>query len=261
MSDSENPYQTPQNDSAAEWAPDSMHATLAFILPLIVMLVIGSFFYPDFSNSIGSDGAASPEATRYLVVVGVQIAIAIGLLAWFHKTHLRHFPLKFSWLSVVVGVVGIFVWVFLCEIQLEKKLFAMIGLESWFPNRPSFNPFAEFSDSQFRVIFLGLRFTLLAVITPIVEELFIRGWLVRWIENDDWQLVRLTELSFRALAAASVYGVLTHPGEALAAIAWFSLVTWLMHRTGNLWDCVIAHAVTNLLLGIYVIYANAWHLW
>ena len=240
---------------------DSTYQTLAFILPLIVMLVIGSFFYPDFSNSIGSDGAASSEAKTYLAVVGIQIAIAIGLLAWFHKIHLRHFPLKFSWLSVVVGVVGIVIWIVLCELQMEKKLLTMVGLGDWFPNRPSFNPFAEFSDSQFRAIFLGLRFILMAAITPIVEELFIRGWLVRWIEDPDWQLVRLTELGVKGLAAASVYGVLTHPGEALAAIAWFGLVTWLMHRTGNLWDCVVAHAVTNLLLGIYVIYASAWHLW
>ena len=240
---------------------DSTYQTLAFILPLIVMLVIGSFFYPDFSNSIGSTGAASPEAKKYLVIVGVQIAIAFGLLTWFYRIHLRHFPLKFSWLSVVVGVVGIVVWVALVEIQREKKLMTMIGLGSWFPNRPSFNPFAEFSDNQFRMLFLGLRFTLLAAVTPIVEELFLRGWLVRWIEDPEWQPIRLTELGFKGLATASVYGVLTHPGEALAAIAWFGLVTWLMHRTGNLWDCVIAHAVTNLLLGIYVITASAWHLW
>lgn len=250
----------PDSSSPIAGLDDSTYQTLAFILPLIVFLVIGSF-YPDFSGSTGTTGEASSEAKTYLVMVGVQILVAFGLLTWFHKVHLQHFPLKFSWLSVVVGVVGIVVWVALCELHLEKKLLTQIGLGEWFPNRPSFNPFAEFSDSQFRVIFLGLRFMLLAAIVPIVEELFIRGWLVRWIEDPDWQPIRLTQLSFKALAAASVYGVLTHPGEALAAIAWFSLVTWLMHRTGNLWDCVIAHAVTNLLLGIYVIYADAWHLW
>jgi CAAX prenyl protease-like protein len=250
----------PDSSSPIAGIDDSTYQTLAFILPLIVFLVIGSF-YPDFSNSTGTTGAASPEAKNYLAMVGVQIVVAVGLLTWFHKIHLRHFPLKFSWLSVVVGVVGIVIWLVLCEIQLEKKFLALIGLEDWFPDRPSFNPFAEFSDNGFRAIFLGLRFTLLAAIVPIVEELFIRGWLVRWIEDPDWQPIRLTQLSFKALAAASVYGVLTHPGEALAAIAWFGLVSWLMHRTGNLWDCVIAHAVTNLLLGIYVIYANAWHLW
>jgi len=47
--------------------------------------------------------------------------------------------------------------------------------------------------------------------------------------------------------------VLSHPGEVFAAVAWFSLVTWLMVRTRNIWDCVVAHAVTNLLLGVYVV--------
>ncbi len=260
MSDSENPYRSPQKDSVADWAPDSIHATLAFILPLIMFLVIASF-YPDFTDSTADGTGVSAQAKAYVVMIGVQVLVAAGLLTYFHKTHLRHFPLKFSWLSVVVGVVGVVIWVALCEAQLEKQLLTSIGMGDWYPNRPSFNPFEEFNDRAFLAFFLGIRFILLAIIVPIVEELFIRGWLVRWLENDDWQLVRLTELGFRALAAASVYGVLTHPGEAFAAIAWFSLVTWLMHRTGNLWDCVVAHAVTNFLLGIYVIAVGAWHLW
>jgi len=33
-----------------------------------------------------------------------------------------------------------------------------------------------------------------------------------------------------------------------------------MIRTRNLWDCVVAHAVTNLLLGLYVVHSGQWHL-
>jgi membrane protease YdiL (CAAX protease family) len=54
--------------------------------------------------------------------------------------------------------------------------------------------------------------------------------------------------------------VIYHP-EKLAALVWFSLVTWLMWRTRNIWDCVAAHAVTNLLLGIYVVTQHQWQLW
>ena len=39
------------------------------------------------------------------------------------------------------------------------------------------------------------------------------------------------------------------PVETLAVLAWFSLITWLMAKTKNIWDCVAAPAVTNLLLG------------
>ena len=31
------------------------------------------------------------------------------------------------------------------------------------------------------------------------------------------------------------------------------MITWLMLRTRNIWDCVAAHAITNLILGIYVV--------
>jgi hypothetical protein len=34
----------------------------------------------------------------------------------------------------------------------------------------------------------------------------------------------------------------------LAAAVWLSLDTWLMVRTRKIWDCVAAHAVTNLLV-------------
>ena len=110
-------------------------------------------------------------------------------------------------------------------------------------------------------MFLLVRFAALAVLVPIVEELFLRGWLVRWIENPQWENISYRGLTWGALLTASIYGVATHPMEAIAAFLWFGLVTWLMVRTGNIWDCVVAHGVTNLLLGVYVISSNQWHLW
>jgi membrane protease YdiL (CAAX protease family) len=49
-------------------------------------------------------------------------------------------------------------------------------------------------------------------------------------------------------------------GEMLAAAVWFSMITCLMVYTRNIWDCIVAHAVTNLLLGIYVVNSGDWHL-
>jgi hypothetical protein len=33
-----------------------------------------------------------------------------------------------------------------------------------------------------------------------------------------------------------------------------------MLRTRNIWDCVAAHALTNLVLGCYVLASNDWRL-
>ena len=61
-----------------------------------------------------------------------------------------------------------------------------------------------------------------------------------------------------AVAVSIIYAAFTHPAELLAAMAWFGMVTWLMVRTRNPWDCVLAHSVTNLLLGIYVVTWQQW---
>jgi len=34
-----------------------------------------------------------------------------------------------------------------------------------------------------------------------------------------------------------------------------------MIRTRNVWDCVAAHAITNAILGIYVVAYGQWPLW
>lgn len=239
---------------------NSILPTAAYILPLIAFLVITSC-YPNFAGSTGSEGTISTAAWTYVIMLIVQIVVATGLLVWFHNIYLREFPLRVSWLAVATGVVGIVLWVAFAELQLEKNALTAIGLGHLLPDRPALNPFSEFPEAGFRTLFLVLRFSVLVVIVPIVEELFIRGWLVRWVNDVNWEFTSLKKLSWQALASATVYGVLTHPAEAIAAIAWFSLVTWLMQRTGNLWDCVVAHAVTNLLLGIYVLQTGAWRLW
>ena len=236
---------------------------------MLVFLLV-AYFYPDFNSEdlsvwdaedpdSGSAAAQiTPEIRRYIWMIGFQVLIATGLLVYFRKVYFEHFPFRLSWLSaVLVGAVGVVLWVGLCQLQLEPRLLQAIGIDS---SRPEFNPYT-IDNVTIRVLFLTLRFVLLALIVPIVEELFLRGWLVRWIENPSWENVSLTGLSMKALLTASIYGVLTHPAEAIAAFLWFGMVSWLMNRTGNLWDCVVAHAVTNLLLGIYILKFEQWQLW
>ena len=241
---------------------DSALDATAFILPLILFLVIASF-YPAFSTfDAGSGEPATPGAANlYVSLVAAQVLIAGSLIGYFHAVYIRHFPLRCSLLSIVVGIVGVVLWVGLCELHIERTILESIGLKSWTNVRPAFNPFESLPDTSFRNLFLVLRFTLMALMVPVVEELFLRGWLVRWMEDPNWESIGLKSLSWGALLTPSVYGVITHPTEAIAAFVWFGLVSWLMWRTGNLWDCIVAHAVTNLLLAIYVVQYSAWHLW
>jgi membrane protease YdiL (CAAX protease family) len=76
----------------------------------------------------------------------------------------------------------------------------------------------------------------------------------------DWPRVPFGHANRLAILVGTVVPMLTHPGELLAAAVWFSMVTWLMLRTRNIWDCVIAHAVTNGILGLYVVFSDTWRL-
>ena len=105
-----------------------------------------------------------------------------------------------------------------------------------------------------------MRFFGLAVVIAIAEEMFLRGFIMRYIQNPDtWPKLSFGELGWPALIAGTVVPMLMHPGELVAAMVWFSMITCLMVYTRNIWDCIVAHMVTNLLLGIYVVYTDNWY--
>ena len=128
--------------------------------------------------------------------------------------------------------------------------------------REAFNPFEELKDNPtWMWTFLGIRFWGLVIIIPFVEEFFLRGFLMRYIDSPDWDQEPIGKLTRLSAIGVVVYALLTHPAEPLAAVVWFSMVTWLYLRTKSIWNCVIAHAITNLLLGLYVMKTGTWELW
>lgn len=215
---------------------------------------------PEVTKRFFDASDPSVEATAFTVSVLAQVIAALAIFCFFCRIWIDHFTLRASILAVVVGVVGYVLWVAICSFEPERSFLSLFGLEGYWPNRTAFNPFSEIKSDLHRYFFLALRFTTLALIVPVAEELFLRGFLVRWIEDVDLKSVRFDKLSWAAIIAPTAASVLTHP-EIVAAIVWFSLVTWLMIRTKSLWNCVVAHMVTNLLLGIHVLATGAWELW
>ena len=98
----------------------------------------------------------------------------------------------------------------------------------------------------------------LAILVPIIEEFFLRVFLVRFVMHVDWFKIPFGKVDRLGLITSIAFPILMHPAEIFAAAVWFGMITWLMLRTRNIWDCVAAHAVTNALLGAYVIYFNDW---
>jgi len=111
-------------------------------------------------------------------------------------------------------------------------------------------------------IFLLIRIAVSVIAVPIMEELFWRGWLMRWLmDSSHFEKVALgtfAPLAFWATAAlfASEHGSFWDVGLVTGII-----YNWWMVRTRNLWDCILAHAVTNGALAAYVVVAGQWQYW
>lgn len=207
---------------------------------------------------------------HYPAVYALKLAITMFVL-WLCRAGWGQWRLRVSPLAIGVGVVGVVLWVACCELHVESRLvdavggpdsplMGPLGFLGFGAERPSFNPLEQIDSPAARYGFLFIRFLGLALLVPIFEELLLRGWLMRTVISPDLSLVPFGRVTAVSIVVGTGFPMLYHP-EKLAALVWFSLVTWLMIRTKNYWDCVAAHAVTNFLLGIYVLTTGAWYLW
>ncbi len=99
-----------------------------------------------------------------------------------------------------------------------------------------------------------------ALVVPVMEELFWRSLVLRWIDRHDFQSLAPRDVSWRAFLITTVLFAVEHERWFAGAVAG-AAYNWLYIRTGNLWVPVAAHAVTNGVLGIWVLYTGRWEFW
>lgn len=99
-----------------------------------------------------------------------------------------------------------------------------------------------------------------ALLVPVMEELFWRSFLMRWIEHPQFEAVAPQAAGVRAVVLSTFVFMLAHTLWLAAVIAGLAYA-WLYMRSGKLWVAVIAHAVTNGMLGIWVVATGSWQFW
>jgi len=98
------------------------------------------------------------------------------------------------------------------------------------------------------------------LLVPLMEELFWRSFLMRWLQSPAFLSVPPQQVGLKAVALSTFVFMLAHTLW-LAAIIAGLVYAWLYIRTGKLWVPVIAHAVTNGTLGLWVIGTGNWQFW
>ena len=99
------------------------------------------------------------------------------------------------------------------------------------------------------------------VIVPIVEELFWRAWLMRWlIKTDFWKVPLGTYRPFAFLLTAVLFASEHGPYWDVGLITGL-IYNWWMVRTKSVGNCILMHGVTNGLLSVYVVWMGQWQYW
>ena len=109
-----------------------------------------------------------------------------------------------------------------------------------------------------------MRFVRMVVVVPFAEELFWRGFLMRWLVDTDRPFTKTPfgTWNLRAVSITTVLVVFAHqPADWLGALIFGSAIAWVAIRTKSLFTCLLMHAVANLVLGIYVMVTKQWGFW
>ncbi len=237
---------------------------LVFLLPFVVFMLVGSF---EPTPPVDADQPVAAATgwfnlgipySAYPKIYTIKIVLTLIAVAFVWPGY-RQFPWRLSPIAIGVGIVGAAVWIGLA--MLQRHLVVRWGWDLEAGKRSAYDPLAQLKDRPaWAFMFLAIRFVGLALVVPVIEEFFLRGFVMRFVVAADWWKVPFGTATRLAIVVGTVVPVLMHPQEALAAAVWFSAITWLMLRARNIWDCVAVHAVTNLLLGVYVVASGNWWL-
>lgn len=224
----------------------------ACVVPLVAFLALGTL--EPAADGGGLAGSLGVPFAAYPWVYAARLAVTAGLVAAVWPA-LRPWLGRPTWWPPLLGLALVVPWVVLATLQRDA------GWTSGLHARAGFDPWAEFGPQSPAVwAYLALRGLGLVVVVPLVEELFLRGFLLRYVVRERFWEVPFGLLTPGVAGACAVYAAATHPNEAVAAVGWFAVVSGVAAATRRPIDCVLAHAATNLALGAWVLATGAWWL-
>jgi len=216
------------------------HAALAYIGPFVAYVAL-----------LGLEHAAGwPPHVFYPVQFLVVGLILVGISRPFVPLR-PSFPLA----SAGIGALVFLVWI------APDVLFGY--RHHWlFDNPLTGSAVSSIAPAARRsMAFALLRATSSTALVPVLEELFWRGWLMRWLIDVDFQKVPIGTYAPRAFWLVVVLFASEHGSYWEVGLAAGIAFNWWIVRTRNLADCILAHAVTNALLSAYVLIGNHWQYW
>jgi CAAX prenyl protease-like protein len=234
--------QTPTHAAASNLTTDA----LPYVVPMFAYVAWGGI-----DSLIPTvDGHANP--VWYPISYALRVLIVSALVIFYRRAWNDFLPLP-SWRSLLLGF------------TTGAIVFGLwIELDGWYGPLPFTGHREAFDPNQipgaWRWPFIGVRMLGLVLLVPVVEELFWRSFVMRWVIDQDFHRLPVGTVTLTASAITSVLFALAHP-EWLPALLTGLLWAWLLWSTKSLAACLVSHAIANLILGIYVVLTGDWRFW
>ena len=176
----------------------------------------------------------------------MQIFVCGAMLMHYWRHYEMRSP-KQVLFTVGIGIIAFVLWVSPLAYLVERFFLKAARL-------PGFDPAFFGAEGWAYFLNVGCRFVRLVVIVPLVEEIFWRGFLLRWLIRDEFMTVPFGTYQRTSFLVVTVLFMVEHaPADYPAALLTGALFNFVAVHTRSLSSCVLVHAVTNLLLGLYIL--------
>ena len=185
---------------------------------------------------------------RWLYGVRCSLVLLALVFLWKHYAELTD-PTKARGTDWALGV-GVGVVVFVLWVKLDFQPLALAPGEGFDPR----------DGADLNLGLVAVRLAGATLLVPVMEELFWRSFIFRWLRHSNFLSIDPADAGLRALVISSALFATEHRlwfAGLLAGLAY----GWLYKRSKNLWVPILAHAVTNGLLGVYVLRTGSWIFW
>jgi CAAX prenyl protease-like protein len=227
----------PHAPNAGRRTPNAQPPWYAYVIPTLV-----------FSTLTWLE---SQYSANYSLLYSAKVLLtSIALIAFRSAWRDFRFSINTAVFGMLVGIAVCIEWV-LVELYVP---YTHLGM------RVGYDPFSAIHNSAPRALFLAVRFYGLILMVPVIEELFWRSFLLRYFTNQKWQDLQIGEFSWGAFAITAAGFSLVH-SEWLPALICAIAYGLLLRQSKSLFACMVAHIVTNLCLGMYIIVTGNWKLW
>lgn len=215
-------------------------ATAGYVAPFAV-----------FVGIMAVEHALAPDSqlfypVRFVLTLAAILVFSLPYLRW-------RFDAPFA--SVVIGIAVFGIWI-APDHLFHYRHFWLFDNSIIGAAKSSIAP-----NLKIATWFLAIRVLGSIALVPIAEELFWRGWLMRWLIDPNFEKVPLGKYAPMAFWLVAFLFASEHgPYWEVGLIAGV-IYNWWMVRTRNLADCILAHAVTNGLLAVWVLATGEWQYW